>query len=164
MAGMWGHLSYLNEIKGSQIGNLCLIFSSLKYQVSPLFIIVFTSKYIIFDIKSISYISANVKNSLDSSQLILSLTLGESLPGLGIVGEAPLGFPLNVAIKHEANDGHGGGEPAPVMYSVVCEDFDVAFSSFFPPMCVTTAKNDCYKVSKPTYYISIHSGDIQFFF
>jgi hypothetical protein len=79
------------------------------------------------------------------------------------VGEAPLGFPLNVAIKHEANDGHGGGEPAPVMYSVVCEDFDVAFSSFFPPMCVTTAKNDCYKVSKPTYYISIHSGDIHFF-
>jgi hypothetical protein len=75
------------------------------------------------------------------------------------VGEAPLGFPLNVAIKHEANDGHGGGgEPAPVMYSVVCEDFDVAFSSFFPPMCVTTAKNDCYKVSKPTYYISIHSA------
>jgi hypothetical protein len=98
---------------------------------------------------------------LDSLQLILFLTLGESLPGLGIVGEAPLGFPLNVAIKHEANDGHGGGgEPAPVMYSVVCEDFDVAFSSFFPPMCVTTAKNDCYKVSKPTYYITIHSGDI----
>jgi len=74
-----------------------------------------------------------------------SYKIGESLPGLGIVGEAPLGFPLNVAIKHEANDGHGG-EPAPVMYSVVCEDFDVAFSSFFPPMCVTTAKNDCYKV------------------
>ena len=110
-------------------------------------------------------ISAN--NFLDSSQLILSLTLGESLPGLGIVGEAPLGFPLNVAIKHEANDGHGGGddgEPAPVMYSVVCEDFDVAFSSFFPPMCVTTAKNDCYKVSKPTYYIIIHSRDIHSFF
>ena len=102
---------------------------------------------------------------LDSLQLILFLNLGESLPGLGIVGEAPLGFPLNVAIKHEANDGHGGGgEPAPVMYSVVCEDFDVAFSSFFPPMCVTTAKNDCYKVSKPTYYIIIHSGDIHSFF
>ena len=110
-------------------------------------------------------ISANVNNFSGSSQLILSLTLGESLPGLGTVGEAPLGFPLNVAIKHEANDGHGGGgEPAPVMYSVVCEDFDVAFSSFFPPMCVTTAKNDCYKVSKPTYYISIHSGDIHSFF
>ena len=111
------------------------------------------------------YGTANVNNSLDSSQLILSSSLGESLPGLGIVGEAPLGFPLNVAIKHEANDGRGGGgEPAPVMYSVVCEDFDVAFSSFFPPMCVTTAKNDCYKVSKPTYYIIIHSGDIHYFF
>ena len=109
-------------------------------------------------------ISANVNIFLDSSQLILSLTLGESLPGLGTVGEAPLGFPLNVAIKHEANDGGGGGEPAPVMYSVHCEDFDVAFSSFFPPMCVTTAKNDCYKVSKPTYYIIIHSRDIHSFF
>ena len=76
-----------------------------------------------------------------------SYMIGECLPGLGTVGEAPLGFPLNVAIKHEAND---GGEPAPMLYSIACEDYDVSFSSFFPPMCVTTAKNDCYKV-RPFY-------------
>ena len=91
----------------------------------------------------------------------LRTEIGEYLPDLGTVGEAPLGFPPNVAIKHEAKD---GGEPAPMLYSIACEDYDVSFSSFFPPMCVTTAKNDCYKVSKPTYYIIIHSRDIHSFF
>ena len=78
----------------------------------------------------------------------LRTEIGEYLPDLGTVGEAPLGFPLNVAIKHEAND---GGEPAPMLYTIACEDYDVSFSSFFPPMCLTTAKNDCYKVSQ--FYI-----------
>ena len=74
-----------------------------------------------------------------------SYKIGESLPDLGgIVGEAPLGFPLNVAIKHEPND----GEPAPMLFNISCQDYDVAFSSFSPPMCLTTAKNECYKVSQ----------------
>jgi len=64
--------------------------------------------------------------------------IGEVLPDKSehVVGQEPLGFPLNVSIRAEPT----------VLYSVACHDYDVAFSSFFPPMCLTTAKDDCYKV------------------
>lgn len=54
----------------------------------------------------------------------------------GTIGEQPLGFPVNVLIKKEPT----------MLYSVSCTDYDVGFSSFFPPLCVSTAKDDCYKV------------------
>ena len=72
---------------------------------------------------------------------------GEVLPDKSehVVGQEPLGFPLNVSIRAEPT----------VLYSVACHDYDVAFSSFFPPMCLTTAKDDCYKVKKTKRFKSL---------
>ena len=64
-----------------------------------------------------------------------SLKIGDQV-GTDIVGQYPLGFPINCVIKEEPS----------VLFQVHCQDYDVGFSSFFPPLCVTTAKDDCYKV------------------
>ena len=53
-----------------------------------------------------------------------------------VIGQAPLGFPVNVTIKHEP----------PLLFSIGCHDYDVGFGAFFPFLCVTTAKDYCYKV------------------
>ena len=62
--------------------------------------------------------------------------IGESLKDGSVVGQAPSGFPLNVTIRHEP----------PVLFHVGCHDYDVGFSVFYPFLCVTTAKDYCYKV------------------
>ena len=52
------------------------------------------------------------------------------------MGESPLGFPVNVKIQ----------KPPPVLFTIKCHDYDVAFSDFIPRLCITTAKDYCYKV------------------
>ena len=64
-----------------------------------------------------------------------SLNIGDKI-GSDIVGQSPLGFPVNVVIKEEPK----------VLFKIHCQDYDVGFSTFFPPLCVTTAKDYCYKV------------------
>ena len=64
-----------------------------------------------------------------------SLNIGDKI-GSDIVGQSPLGFPVNAIIKEEPK----------VLLKIHCQDYDVGFSPFFPPLCVTTAKDYCYKV------------------
>ena len=66
--------------------------------------------------------------------------IGDRIEGKGVIGQKPLGFPVNVKLKEEP----------PVLFSIMCEDFDVTFSEFVPFVCITTAKDYCYKVNIPT--------------
>ena len=63
--------------------------------------------------------------------------MGDVIGEGNVVGQAPFGFPVNVFIKQEPE----------VLFHVGCHDYDVGFSSFWPFMCLTTSKDDCYKVS-----------------
>ena len=74
-------------------------------------------------------------NHIMQENMTKSLKIGDKV-GTDIVGQYPLGFPINVVIKEEPS----------VLFQVHCQDYDIGFSSFFPPLCVTTAKDYCYKV------------------
>ena len=63
--------------------------------------------------------------------------IGDRIEGKGVIGQKPLGFPVNVKLKEEP----------PVLFSIMCEDFDVTFSEFVPTVCITTDKDYCYKVN-----------------
>ena len=80
-----------------------------------------------------------------------SLKIGENYQNRGVIGEAPLGFPVNVKIE----------EQPPVLFSINCHDYDVTFSDFVPRLCITTAKDYCYKVRKVIMIFYVINYDCQ---
>ena len=71
--------------------------------------------------------------------------IGDRIEGKGVIGQKPLGFPVNVKLKEEP----------PVLFSIMCEDFDVTFSEFVPAVCITTDKDYCYKVNIPIFFFKM---------
>jgi hypothetical protein len=97
-----------------------------------------------FELKKTKYIL----NTIQSNSLFVILQFLEESLKIGelyktesgesqIIGQAPLGFPVNTKIEHLP----------PVLFSINCHDYHVGFSDFVPYMCLTTASDGSYKVN-----------------